>query len=34
MQCISSYSPTEREERNQHDGSSLERVQGKQGKIP
>ncbi|MBG0767264.1 MAG: threonine dehydratase [Sphaerochaeta sp.] len=28
------HSPTEREERNQHDGSSPERVQGKQGKIP
>jgi hypothetical protein len=27
-------SPTEREERNQHDGSSPERVQGKQGEIP
>jgi hypothetical protein len=27
-------SPTEREERNQHDGSSLERVPGKQGEIP
>lgn len=29
-----SHSPTEREERNQHDGSSLERVPGKQGEIP
>jgi hypothetical protein len=28
------HSPTEREERNQHDGSSLERVPGKQGEIP
>jgi hypothetical protein len=28
------HSPTEREERNQHDGSSPERVPGKQGEIP
>jgi hypothetical protein len=28
------YSPTEREERNQQEGSSLERVPGKQGEIP
>jgi hypothetical protein len=31
---LSIHSPTEREERNQHDGSSLERVPGKQGEIP
>jgi hypothetical protein len=28
------HSPTEREERNQKEGSSLERVPGKQGEIP
>jgi hypothetical protein len=28
------HSPTEREERNQHDGFSPERVLGKQGEIP
>jgi hypothetical protein len=34
MRLTPSDSPTEREERNHHDGSSPKRVPGKQGEIP